>query len=158
MPSGFRAFDLADASGRLAETDLAPPGSEVRLVEWSDPGNPAGERNLIAPVHVHWEDDETWYVLEGELHVLLDDRAVALEPGGAATAVRGVRHTYWNPSADPCRYLIATTPRVMDLIAALHDGSGRDPADVFRAHASELLGWQLPSPLTVVAPGAAPPA
>ena len=143
----FRAFDPRDVAVRVSVSELAASGSEVIFVEWVDPGNPAGERNLIAPVHVHWEDDETWYVLEGLLCLLLDDHVATLMPGGAATAVRGTRHTYWNPSPEPCRYLIATTPRVRQLIAALHDGSGLDPAEVFRENASEFLGWEMPSPL-----------
>ncbi|MCL1870813.1 MAG: cupin domain-containing protein [Promicromonosporaceae bacterium] len=150
MENELRAFDSSDAVARVADTELAPAGAEIRLVEWTDPGNPAGASHLIAPVHVHWEDDETWYVLEGALRLLLNDRVVTLAPGGAATAVRGVRHTFWNPSPAPCRYLIATTPRIRDLITALHAGDGRDQAEVYREHASELFGWELPEPLVRV--------
>jgi len=143
----FRAFDSGDVAGRVSASELAASGSQLTLVEWVDPGSTAEEIQLIAPVHVHWDDDETWYVVGGRLSVLLDDHVVTLVPGGAATAVRGTRHTYWNPGSQPCRYLIATTPRVRRLIAALHDGRGLDPAAIFRNHASEFLGWELPSPL-----------
>ena len=37
--------------------------------------------------------------------------------------------------------MLAMSARIKALIDALHDGSGRDPAEVFEAHDSELLGW-----------------
>jgi mannose-6-phosphate isomerase-like protein (cupin superfamily) len=37
------------------------------VAEWQDPGGAAGERRLIAPLHLHHHDDEIWYVLEGKL-------------------------------------------------------------------------------------------
>ncbi len=117
----------------------------MRVGEWTDPGNPRGESFPIAPVHIHWGDDESWYLLDGALSVLLHDTVVTLEPGGAVTAVRGTRHTYWNPSASPCRYLIVAQPRVFALIEALHDAA--DPAQTFESFNSEFLGWELPRSL-----------
>jgi len=37
------------------------------LVEWRDPGGGTDPPRYIAPLHVHHEDDEAWYVLEGTL-------------------------------------------------------------------------------------------
>ncbi len=53
------------------------------VVEWRDPGGPAeAAPRLIAPLHVHYHDDEAWYVLDGVL------------------VPRGTPHTYWNPGPD----------------------------------------------------------
>jgi mannose-6-phosphate isomerase-like protein (cupin superfamily) len=147
--SELRPFDPETFSTSVATTPLAPVDAGYHLVEWvADPdGN--DPPMLIAPVHVHWDDDETWYVLEGRLSVLLGDRIVTIPAGGAVTAVRGTRHTYWNPDPAPCRYLLAMPPRVHALINALHRDDGREMAEVFLDHRSELLGlWDLPAGVT----------
>lgn len=144
----LRPFRADAVTASVAQSPLAPDGSEVRLVEWiADPGG-EDPPMLIAPVHVHWLDDETWYVLEGRLSVLLDDRVATVGAGGAVTAVRGTRHTFWNPDPVPCRYLISMPPRVADLIDALHSGGSESPDELFRRYGSELLGgWELPAGL-----------
>jgi hypothetical protein len=57
---------------------------------------------------------------------------------------RGTPHTYWNPRAEPLRYLLAMPARIAALIDALHALPTRDAdtvAATFAAHASEYLGW-----------------
>lgn len=146
MQSDLRPYTTGDVTRSVADERLAPRDAEIRLVEWIAPRGGEATPMLVAPVHVHWRDDETWYVLEGRLSLLLGDRIVSVESGGAATAVRGTRHTYWNPDPVPCRYLLAMPPRIADLIASLHDGESGDMAETFRRFDSELLGgWELPT-------------
>ncbi len=45
------------------------------MAEWADPGAPAGPPRLIAPFHVHYTDDEAWYVM-----VIIEAMALALTP------------------------------------------------------------------------------
>jgi mannose-6-phosphate isomerase-like protein (cupin superfamily) len=52
---------------------------------------PAGD---MSPLHVHHHDDETFYVLEGELSLFAGDEHVVLTAGQAFLAPRGVPHTY----------------------------------------------------------------
>ena len=128
-------------SAPLAGNPLAVDGADIVLVEWR--AEPGGEDPplYIAPLHLHRSDDEAWYVLEGTLAFILGEERVEVPAGGAAIALRGVPHTFWNPAPVPARYVLAMTPRIKSLIDSLHDGSGRSPEEVFVAHDSELLGW-----------------
>jgi len=124
----------------LAGGRLAPASASLVAVEWRDPGGGSDPPRYIAPLHVHHSDDEAWYVLEGTLRFRLGDEEVEAPAGGAAMAPHGTVHTYWNPRTEPARYVLFMTRRIADLIDALHAGGG-DPADIFRAHDSTLLGW-----------------
>jgi mannose-6-phosphate isomerase-like protein (cupin superfamily) len=141
---GGEAHDSRLFLERLAGGVLGPSGSAIVLVEWGDQGGGSDPPMYIAPLHVHFDDDEAWYVLEGTLCVRLGDEVVTVAPGGAALAPRGTPHTYWNPSPEPLRYLLVMTPRVQRLIDAIHSLTERDDdalATVFSAHRSEYLGW-----------------
>ncbi|HSD01287.1 MAG TPA: cupin domain-containing protein [Gaiellales bacterium] len=136
--NGDEPFAAALAGGLIASPDAA-----IVVAEWADPGGGDPPR-YIAPLHVHHEDDEAWYVLEGALVVRSDDRDVHLPAGGAAIVPRGVAHTYWNPEPGPTRYLLVMTPRIRALIDALHALDERTAdavAAVFSTHRSEYLGW-----------------
>jgi mannose-6-phosphate isomerase-like protein (cupin superfamily) len=122
----------------LADGPLA--GAGLVLVEWTAPPAPPGPPQYIAPLHVHHEDDEAWYVLEGALGFRLGDEVIEAHPGAAVLAPRGTPHTYWNAAASETRYVLVLTPRLRRLIDALHAEHG-DMDAVFRAHASESLGW-----------------
>jgi mannose-6-phosphate isomerase-like protein (cupin superfamily) len=132
--------DVADALfGRI----IGGARSAFVIAEWSDPGNPPGPPNLIAPLHVHHRDDEAWYVLEGALRFRLGDREVEAPAGSAVFAPRGTPHTYWNPHQEPARYLIVMSPNILGLIDGLHALSQRDAASVrtvFSRHDSVVLG------------------
>ena len=98
----------------------------------------------IAPLHVHHDDDEAWYVLDGSLRVRVGESDVDVPAGGALLVPRGTPHTYWNPRAEPARYLIVMAPRIERLIEALHALPDRDletVAAVFQEHRSTYLGW-----------------
>lgn len=131
---------VADA---LAVAELNPD-TDFCLAEWTAPPAVENRRGYIAPLHVHHQDDEAWYVLEGELGVLLDGTEHVVTGGGAVFARAEVAHTYWNAAATETRYLLVMTPRIRALIAALHDpqqrGEGSMP-QVFTDFSSTLLGW-----------------
>src|SRR5919107_524577 len=63
------------------------------------------------PLHVHREDDETFYVLEGELTFYLDDdQPVAASAGSFVHIPGGVVHAF-KVDSETARYLIITTPQ-----------------------------------------------
>ncbi len=64
------------------------------IVEWTAE---VGD-HWIAPLHVHHEDDEAWYVLSGTLGFRLGDEEVEAHAGSAVLARRGTPHTFWNPA------------------------------------------------------------
>jgi mannose-6-phosphate isomerase-like protein (cupin superfamily) len=124
-------------------------GGEIELqafvvAEWSDPGGGSDPPLYVAPLHVHHDDDEAWYVLEGTLAVRLDGRDVEVPAGGAVIAPRGTPHTYWNPRPGPLRYLLVMTPQISRMIEALHALAEPDEgavAALFADHGSKYLGW-----------------
>ena len=122
----------------LADSEIGGPGGDFVIVEWSDAGT--GEREWIAPPHVHHADDEAWYVLEGTLRFLIGDRLFEAGPGGAVLAPKGTPHAYGNARAsERARYLLVMTPRIRALVEALHEPGAGDYAVIFRAHESEVL-------------------
>lgn len=91
-----------------------------------------------ALLHVHHEDDEAWYVLEGELEFRFSDGETEGAPAGTAVFVpAGVPHTY--TALPGARYLLVATPRVRALIAALQGAPAAEHPELYRRHASELL-------------------
>ena len=114
------------------------------IVEWTDPGGGFDPPRYVAPLHIHNEDDEAWYVLDGELCVRVDRDDVVVPAGEMVIVPRGTPHTYWNSQAGPTRYLLVITVRIERLIAALHaldEPDERVVAATFREHGSEYLGW-----------------
>lgn len=68
----------------------------------------AGRRG--PPPHVHRRQVDSFYVLEGELELLLGDDKVRAPAGSVAVAPPNVVHTFWNPGPEPARYLNFHTP------------------------------------------------
>ena len=112
------------------------------IAEWRDEGGPPGPPRLIAPPHVHFGDDEAWYVLEGRLCVRVGEDTVEAAAGAAVLVPRGAPHTYWNPDPTPVRYLLIMTPMIHRLIQAIHATPDRSPnamRALFLRFDSELL-------------------
>jgi mannose-6-phosphate isomerase-like protein (cupin superfamily) len=107
------------------------------VADWTDPGTHPGRP--IAGLHLHRADDEAWYVLSGRLGFQVNDEQVEVGAGGSILVVRGTPHSYWNAVAEPTRYLLVMTPRIHQLIEALHSGARTDWAAIFEEHESELL-------------------
>lgn len=107
------------------------------VADWSDPGTHPGRP--IAGLHVHHSDDEAWIVLEGRLGFRVGEQEREIGQGESLLVTRGTAHSYWNPAAEPVRYLLVMTPRIHDLIQALHAGDREDFKQIFREHDSELL-------------------
>jgi quercetin dioxygenase-like cupin family protein len=88
--------------------------------------------NLIAPgdgppAHTHAHEDETWYVLDGDLRFLLDEEIRGAPEGSFVFVPRGVRHAFQNIGERPARILVSFSPagmeRFFDRFAALPEGS-----------------------------------
>ena len=112
------------------------------IAEWRDAGSPAGPPRLIAPRHVHYSDDEAWYVLEGVLRVQVGTDEVEARAGSAVFVPRGKAHTYSNPGPGPVRYLLMMTSNIYRLIQEIHKMPDRNPAAlraVFQKYDSELV-------------------
>src|SRR5579864_6647423 len=81
----------------LSGNTLGSPNNSFVNAEWQDAGGPPGPPRLIAPRHVHYKDDEAWYVLEGTLRVQSGEDEIEAHAGSGVLVPRGTPHTYWNP-------------------------------------------------------------
>jgi mannose-6-phosphate isomerase-like protein (cupin superfamily) len=107
------------------------------IADWTDAGTHPGRP--IAGLHVHRSDDEAWIVLAGQLGFRIGEEERVVRSGESLLVRRGTPHSYWNPAAEPARYLLVMTPRIHALIEALHSGERDDFDAIFREHDSELL-------------------
>jgi quercetin dioxygenase-like cupin family protein len=90
----LHAFKLtgADTGGRFAlmEATLQP-------------------HTLVMP-HVHTNEDELTYVLEGEGGIRVGDRDITCLPGSTIFIPRGTPHAVWNPTDTPGRAITLFSP------------------------------------------------
>jgi mannose-6-phosphate isomerase-like protein (cupin superfamily) len=107
------------------------------VADWTDPGTHPGRP--IAGLHLHRSDDEAWIVLSGRLGFQVGEEQREVPAGESLLVERGTPHSYWNPAAEPARYLLVMTPRIHHLIEALHSGERSDFERIFEEHDSELL-------------------
>jgi uncharacterized cupin superfamily protein len=90
-------------------------------------------------LHVHYADDEAWYVLEGTLTFKFIDKQVEVPAGTTVFVPAGVPHTYFEASG-PTRYLIILTPRLRELISELESSPRAQHNAIMRNYKSEILG------------------
>ncbi|HWV23336.1 MAG TPA: cupin domain-containing protein [Thermomicrobiales bacterium] len=126
-------------AGLLGKT-FQPEGACLSVAEWESGGE---ETEWISPLHIHFQDDEVWYVLAGRLEFRLNGEKLFVGAGGCVTAPRGVTHAFRNPGPGPVRYLLVMPDRVRRLVDAIHTEPRDEEAmkRLFQDHASELIGW-----------------
>jgi len=139
-------FEYKELNENEADDELEvhnPKAPNLVVEEWSAPGTPDGAMaEWIAPLHVHYQDDEAWYVLEGVMGFRSGDEVIEIRAGGRIVIPAGTPHTYWNPSPVEARYVIIMTARIRALIDAIHSAKQRDSITLktlFRQYDSELL-------------------
>lgn len=88
-------------------------------------------------LHVHYEDDEAWHVLEGTLRFRFSDREVDAEAGTTVFVPAGTPHTYEVVGSG--RYLMILTPRLRELIDELHRAPLSRHPEIMRHYRSEVL-------------------
>ncbi len=89
-----------------------------------------GEERLPAgfgvPMHVHEDDDELFYVLDGELAVVRPEGETQISRGDCVKLPRGVPHGLRNAADAPARMLVALAPGLRTLQMLRHlDRAGR---------------------------------
>ncbi|HZY84135.1 MAG TPA: cupin domain-containing protein [Gemmataceae bacterium] len=62
------------------------------------------------PPHVHSREEEGFYVLEGEITILVRDKRLAAGPGMFANMPVGTPHSFKNESGRPAKVLISVAP------------------------------------------------
>jgi len=66
------------------------------------------------PPHIHHEEEEAWYVLEGVLTFRFADREVNAPAGTFVLVPRGNLHSFGNTSDAPARFLMMFAPAGME--------------------------------------------
>ncbi|MEP6754028.1 MAG: cupin domain-containing protein [Chthonomonadales bacterium] len=116
--------------GTEIQSRMSAVGQSFSIHEWRGSGPPS--------MHVHYQDDEAWHVLEGILKFRFEDREVEVGPGGTVFVPAGVTHTY---EALNARYFIILTPRLEALIKELQQAPDRtEDEEIYLRHESELVG------------------
>src|SRR3954469_24383274 len=101
---------------------------------------PAGH---MPPLHVHRNEDEGFYVLEGRVTLFAGADAIDLGPGDFVLAPRGVPHAY-RVGDEPARWLVTSTPagfeRFVVDVARSEDPGPESLTAIAAEHDIEILG------------------
>jgi quercetin dioxygenase-like cupin family protein len=104
VPAGTGLADVWWKSGRVAvKSGGAETGGSFSQVETIDP------RGGATPLHLHHNEEETFFVLDGELSLLVDGERIELTTGDFALVPRGVPHAYVVRS-EQARMLVTFSP------------------------------------------------
>jgi len=71
------------------------------------------EANLVGGgpgQHVHSDEDEAIYILEGELNVKLGEEIFRAKSGSFVFLPKNVVHTFWRAEEDPVKILVIISP------------------------------------------------
>ena len=87
--------------------------------------------------HIHHNQEEAFYILDGELEMLLGERTFAAAGGSFILVPRGTVHGFANHGSRPVRLLTIFSPPIdqyraalTDLVQALPAASSRRPLDL----------------------------
>ena len=103
--AGKAAFQSPAAEDVVVRATGEETDGQYDMVELTIPPGPA-----VTPLHIHHDNDEAMYVIEGEVTVKLGEKRHVLEAGGYTMAPRGLAHTYRNSGDSPARVLFIYTP------------------------------------------------
>ncbi len=67
------------------------------------------------PSHAHTDEDDSFYMLDGELVFTVDGEEVVVGPGTFVLVPPGVAHTFANRTDAPARFLNVHAPAGFDL-------------------------------------------
>jgi mannose-6-phosphate isomerase-like protein (cupin superfamily) len=99
QPGESRVTSAGPVKFKISGTDT---GGRYSVMETTQPATP--------PLHLHHEQDEWFYVLEGEFGFQIGESRLRLGPGGSVLAPRTLPHGYVPLSGGPARLLIMYEP------------------------------------------------
>jgi len=67
-------------------------------------------RGMAVPRHTHTREDESYYVLSGELEVIVEDKVFVLRGGDSLIAPRDIPHQIRNSGSTENHYLLIFSP------------------------------------------------
>lgn len=107
--------------GMLATVKASTEGTDggVAVIEH------AGPQHSGSPLHVHHNEDEWFYVLEGELTIWVDGEVMSAPAGSFAFAPKNLPHTFTVSAPEGARFLLVTEPAGFESFMRL----GAEPAE-----------------------------
>ncbi len=66
-------------------------------------------RSTEPPLHIHYREDEAWYILEGQMTFYVDGEAFLAPTGSFVLAPMGLPHTF-TVDVEPTRVLVFASP------------------------------------------------
>jgi mannose-6-phosphate isomerase-like protein (cupin superfamily) len=117
------------ASPAVMKATAATTGGAFSLFEATLPAGMSGP-----PPHAHRRTTDTFYVLEGTLHLTVGGRELDAPAGSYILVPPGVVHTFANTSAAPVRVLNLNAPGgwehyLRELAGAMRGGAFPEPAE-----------------------------
>jgi mannose-6-phosphate isomerase-like protein (cupin superfamily) len=82
--------------------------------------------------HIHTREDETFFLLEGQLEFMLGDETIVAGPGDFVNVPRGTVHRFKNTGTETARMVLTFTPAGIErwfgetLVRAPNDVSAED--------------------------------
>ena len=138
----------APLPGHLRETaDITPVNQSLDGVSWNILGQVYTPKQVsedsfcwhatfpeetFVPPHLHVDQDEYIFVLEGRIDLILAGENRSAGPGDLVRMPRGIPHAFFNNSGEPVAALFWAAPagRLAELYPRLHNVA--DPAEVVR--------------------------
>jgi len=113
METGRRLLIVGPGEG--VQVDLGGLGVHFKVWGESTSGQLAivehpMEPGRLVPPHVHHDEDELSYVLEGTFGVRVGEETATVGPGTYVFKPRGVPHTFWNAGPAPARLIELVWP------------------------------------------------
>lgn len=135
LAAGEGIDDVWWKGGRVTvKAAAAETGNAFAQLEVDDP------RGAATPLHVHRNEDESFYVLEGEITVLVGDQRIDLAAGDFAFAPRDIPHAYVVRS-ERARMLVTLSPAGLEavFVALGTPVDGTPPAETALPPLAELV-------------------
>ena len=115
-------------SAQSASDGRTVRGTSLVIQDW-----PAdGQATEVAPLHVHYADDEAWHVVSGALRFRFADHEVIAAAGSTVLVPAGVPHTFGNAGPEPSRFIIILPARLDELINQLHASDQAEHPNIYR--------------------------
>jgi quercetin dioxygenase-like cupin family protein len=154
---------FANAQNKASKAVVAPPTERDRapILLLPGEGQPDGEQNRWKVTaaetlgayslrysvqgagagpefHTHTNEDEGWYVLQGELSFQVGDRLLVGSAGSFVFAPRGTHHRYWNSGTNTAKFLMMFSPGGLEkMFQERRSIPGRDPSKTTAEQSAE---------------------
>jgi mannose-6-phosphate isomerase-like protein (cupin superfamily) len=111
-----QAKEILDVFGGLIaiQADGADTRNAYALLQMSAPGD-SPPREAFPPQHIHHQEEEAWFILEGTFEFQVGGRSFEVGAGSFVLAPRGTAHTFRATGPQP-------PPLAHDLFAIGHGG------------------------------------